>query len=121
MYGSYMRRKIGQTLVGGGIVVQLQAVLQPGHHECAGLRQVASRSVESSPRRSVEDLREGPRLRGARWAKVSSACRSQAPSIPTMINAQESRMAVSEAIQDWLSCCEREKKTQAPDRKDGSP
>src|SRR5712692_6769889 len=32
---------------------------------------------------------------------------SQAPSMPTMASAQVSRIAVSEAIHDWLSCCER--------------
>src|SRR5204862_4297771 len=40
-------------------------------------------------------------------ANVSSACRAQAPCTPTITRALVSRMVVSAASQDWLSCCER--------------
>jgi len=40
-------------------------------------------------------------------ANVNSACRAHAPSTPTITSALESRMVVSAASHDWLSCCER--------------
>ena len=79
--------QIDEALIGSRVVVQLEAVL------CEDIANVLERGTRQAVRR--------------KFFRRSSACRSQAPSIPTMINAQESRMAVSDAIQDWLSCCER--------------
>jgi len=109
--GSYILRNSAKFAVGSFFaVMQFHPVLRAGmsrmwRKSCAGRRVVRQRFGGAVPK----DLREGPPRRGATIAKVSSACFSQAPLNATQWarRASVQNIAVSEAIHDWLSCCDR--------------